>query len=110
MNRVLSPQTNPTGLASGAGALFALVQWIWTATGHRGSVSPVVVAVAFSFVALITRFVVTPTKDPHDQIGRPLAPLPDPVAEPPSSQGGNTAGGKMASAGTPSTIVIPRQP
>lgn len=79
MTRSLSPQTNPTGLTSAAGALYVVVQWAWTATGHKGVVSPIVVALAFTVVSLLTRYYVTPVSDPRDPIGRPLAPLPEPV-------------------------------
>lgn len=110
MNRILSPVTNPTGWVAGAGTIYAIVQWAWTASGNKGTASPVVVAIALAVAALFTRFYVTPTADPKDAIGHPLAPLPEPVLAPPSSQGGSTTGGKMVSGGTSSTIVIPRQP
>ena len=79
MNRSLHPATNPTGLIAGAGAVYAVAQWAWTAAGNKGTVSPIVVAIAFAVAALLTRFVVTPLADPKDAIGRPLAPLPEPV-------------------------------
>jgi hypothetical protein len=78
VSRALSPQTNPTGLASAAGALYVIVQWAWTETGHKGTASPVVVALAFTIVSLITRYYVTPVADPRDPLGRPLVPLPPP--------------------------------
>lgn len=102
MNRSLSPQTNPTGLTAAAGAIYAVVQWGWTASGHKGSVSPIVVAIAFAVASLFARFYVTPTSDPRDAIGRPLAPLP-------ATEPAQVPGGQPPASGAV-TVVLPSQP
>jgi hypothetical protein len=90
--RGLSPTLNPTGLTAVGGAVYIIAQWGWTASGHTGEVSPIIIAAAFSVLSWVTRFIVTPNADPKDSIGRPLVPMAQDV--PPKGT-------------TPPTVVLP---
>lgn len=73
----LSPNLNPTGLASAASALWAAGVMIWNATHHHGVIDPQVVVAALAAAAfLYTRFKVTPVANPKDGAGNPLISPP----------------------------------
>ena len=75
MKRALSPSTNPAGLLSAAGALYAAVVMILHAVHGQGVIDPqVIVAAVGAAAALYARLKVTPVADPRDGNGQPLTP------------------------------------
>lgn len=77
VKRLASPSLNPAGLMAAAGAVYAAVVMILNAAHHHGVINPqVIVAALGAVLALLTRQVVTPVKDPRDGNGQPLATAP----------------------------------
>lgn len=81
MKRALSPATNPAGLMSAAGALYAAVVMILNVVHHRGVIDPkVIVAAVGAAAALYARLKVTPVADPRDGNGNALLRVADVAA------------------------------
>jgi hypothetical protein len=86
IKRLLTPSLNPTGLTASAGVLYLIVQSILNYRAHSAIIDPqVVIAAIGTVLALLTRQVVTPVKDPRDgngaqlgQVAHTLDPLPGP--------------------------------
>lgn len=97
VKRLASPSLNPAGLMAAAGAVYAAVVMILNAVHHTGVIDPqVLVAAIGAVMALLTRQVVTPVKDPKDGNGNPLhGPMaadsvtPFPGIRPPAAPGGS---------------------
>lgn len=85
--RLLSPLTNPAGLAAAAMAAYAAaVMTVNAVNGHGVIDVPVIVAAVSAVAALWTRQQVTPVTDPKDGAGRPLTPAPPPATTPEPGQ------------------------
>lgn len=81
VKRLVRPSLNPAGLIAAAGAVYAAVVMLVNAAHHHGVIDPqVIVAAIGAVLALLTRQVVTPVKDPRDGNGQPLGPAPAPKA------------------------------
>lgn len=102
----LHPRLNPTGLAAGAGAIYAASVMIFNAANHHGVISvPVIIAAVAAIIALFTRTIVTPVAAPKDGAGNPLVPIaPPPVTVLPAA---TTATGTVTILPSP---VAPEEP
>lgn len=73
MLRILNPATNPNGWIAAAGAVYAAAVMIYNATHHYGVFDiNVLIAAAGAVLALFSRQLVTPVRDPRDGNGQPL--------------------------------------
>jgi hypothetical protein len=75
MRRLLSPATNPAGLAAALAALYALAQVIFPHLGVTLGLSQAQLSLIAAGVALLIRQVVTPVKDPRISVGSEVVPL-----------------------------------
>lgn len=81
--RLVNPVTNPTGLMSAAGVIYAAADMIFNVAEHHAVFNPsVAVAGVAALAAFFARQVVTPTADPINADGKPLITAAEAVLTP----------------------------